>query len=135
MRTTRQEINYGVRQENILIEKIRERFGDNIIKTPDRFDPYDFFCFDKYLELKSRRNTKNKYPTTIIGKDKIDLGLKYIQLGYKIILLFNFTDEFCYYELKEDDELISSIIKRHDRNTRKEHIEIPVEQLKTICVY
>lgn len=135
MRTNRQEIKYGVCQENKLIEKIKETFGGDIIKTPDRFDPYDFFSTDKYLELKSRRNTKNKYPTTIIGKGKIDLGLKYIELGYKIILLFNFTDEFCYYELKEDDELISSIIKRHDRSKGKEHIEIPVNQLKTICVY
>lgn len=132
MRTIKQEYYFGIRQEKLLKEKISEYLSDDIIDTPDRFDPFDYFSTTKYVELKSRRNTKTQYPTTIIGLDKYKLGMKYLDLGYEIYFVFNFTDEICCYKLNKDDNFEGVDIKRNDRNKSKKHIEININKLETI---
>lgn len=132
MKTIKQEYSFGVRQEKILKDKIAEYLSDELINTTDRYDPYDYFSPTKYVELKSRRNKKNQYPTTIIGLDKYDLGMKYLDLGYEIYFVFNFTDEVSCYKLNKEDIFEGIDITRKDRNKSKKHIEININKLKTI---
>ena len=90
------EIAFGKSKENELFEEIKDFFKDDKLeKTKDRYNHFDFISDKNVIELKSRRNTKNKYPTTIIGLDKVEKGIEYIQEGKDVYFIFNFTDEIC----------------------------------------
>ena len=126
----RNEVNFGVSKENELFEEIKVFFkDDNLEKTKDRFNHFDFKSDKILIELKSRRNNKNKYPTTIIGLDKVEAGINNIKEGKKVYFVFNFTDEICYFELTEEYDYKVVSITRYDRNQTKLHIEIPIEDL------
>ena len=127
------EIALGKSKENELFEEIKDFFKDDKLeKTKDRYNHFDFISDKNVIELKSRRNTKNKYPTTIIGLDKVEKGIEYIQEGKDVYFIFNFTDEICYFKLNKDYDYKVIQITRYDRNQNKLHIEIPIEDLLSL---
>ena len=127
------EIAFGKSKENELFEEIKDFFKDDKLeKTKDRYIHFDFISDKNVIELKSRINTKNKYPTTIIGLDKVEKGIEYIQEGKDVYFIFNFTDEICYFKLNKDYDYKVIQITRYDRNQNKLHIEIPIEDLLSL---
>ena len=89
------DYKFGIEQEDIVLPKLRDFFGREIKKSEDRFAKSDFFDDEYYYEMKSRTNTYNKYPTTIITCDKI-------REEKKLIFLFNFTDGLYYIEYDKE---------------------------------
>ena len=94
---------------------------------------FDYKTDDAYIELKSRRNTKDKYPTTMVGYNKIKQADKYLLDGYRIFFYFHFTDGYYYFEYT-GQKLEKKIAGRCDRgkNEYKDYCFIPVNQLKEI---
>ena len=100
----------------------------------DTFAPFDFVNHDKtfFVELKKRRNTKDKYPTTMIPYSKIQKIIP----GLRYAFAFQFTDGLYYIEYNED--LFQHFERRqggrYDRG--KPEIElycfIPVNQLQPL---
>ena len=67
--------------------------------------------------------------------NKYKLGLKYLDLDYKVIFIFNFEDELTFYELDHKHIFKDKWIFRKDIKQRKLHKEIPIKLLTTIKKY
>ena len=124
MVTDNQEYQYGLAKE-LLLKPVLEKFVGKELQGTKKYDTFDFVGEDITIELKSRKNCYNKYPTTIVGMNKINK----IQEGEKVIFFFNFTDGLYYWEYKENDFKVI-MIKRRDRNKKaKPHLSIPINCL------
>lgn len=103
-------------------------------KTKSVWDPFDFVdeTGKIYAELKTRRNTRTKYLTTMIPESKI----KKIVDGNTYYFCFNFTDGLYY--IKYEKEIFDSFeIKQGGRYDRgrpeiESYVYIPVELLQAI---
>jgi len=128
----KRDLDFGFKMENDLFDTIKNKYGENICKTEPncRVD----YCDDNTLiELKSRRNTYRKYPTTMVSKGKIDYMLK---SGKKCFCLFNFTDGL--YEVEINKKVIEQFILdkggRRDRGRKEinDYYFIPIELLSPL---
>jgi hypothetical protein len=121
----------GLIEQTKLLPTIKDFFKKDIVEIKNDKSPYDYECSKYCYELKTRTNTKDKYPTTLIGVNKI-------QNEKKTILIFKYTDCLCYIKYKK--ELFDTFeIKKFDRNVKssnkKDYIFIPIEHLKIIEKY
>jgi hypothetical protein len=125
MTSFKKDYNFGKECENKVLEMLNKYFktgsgnpSDGEIRASTNiYSSFDFYG-DKYIyELKSRNNSYNDYPTTLIPKYKCKDNL---------ILLFYFTDGLYYIEYKS--ELFNKFeLKMFKRNDRVDKIEKPVE--------
>jgi hypothetical protein len=85
--------------ETTILPKLQEHFNTSIRKTTDIYEKFDYIddAGTKY-ELKSRRNSMNAYPTTLIPKHKV--------LGGEQYFVFNFIDKLSY--IKYDKEVFDT---------------------------
>lgn len=132
LRSFQEDYRYGMEKEDIMETKLRLIFNDESITNTktlygDQFFKWDFESKDgKKWELKSRRNAKNKYSTTIIPCHKKTEGVLYY--------VFEFTDRICY--IKYDEKLFNTFEIRTIQVYRQgrydpptEHFLIPVNLL------
>ena len=68
----------------------------------DKFDVFDFSNERYFIDAKSRRNTKLKYPTTMVGENKVLKGLNLMMRGYEVYFVFGFTDVNCIWKLDRE---------------------------------
>jgi hypothetical protein len=131
------DLRYGNKKENQLLPKLEEHFGVSLTKT-GRYDVFDYINEEKkiLIELKSRRNSLNQFPTTMIGLNKFEEGYKKRLENYTIYFVFNFSDYLGYYKLKGLTEVNFDIRDggRRDRGKDeiKKYVFIPVNELLII---
>ncbi len=140
MNTLRNDINFGLGQENKLINTIKNYFNDNCVKTDEPYAPFDFISDTCLYELKSRRLYYNTHSTTIFPKHKID---KTDNIDKKKILLFSFIDGLYHIEYNKDLFKTFIINKKRYRTDRLyngkfidkevDYYEIPITNLTKIC--
>lgn len=131
MKHFKQELAQGLKIQEIVLPIIQSYFNKDIKPTEGRYNKYDYLDNNYNYELKSRTNEYNKYPTTLIGLDKIDNNTIY---------LFYFTDGLYY--IKYNKELFDTFeIKDFVRNPRygkidklKKYIYIPIDKLQEIKI-
>ena len=92
------DLNFGLCKEIELVEILKKEYDKTITKT-SKFCCWDYEGDECVIEIKSRKNAYNKYPTTMIGQNKID---KMMKLDKKKILIFCFTDGVYYFILDEN---------------------------------
>ena len=99
----------------------------------DKFDVFDFSNERYFIDAKSRRNTKLKYPTTMVGENKVLKGLNLMMRGYEVYFVFGFTDVNCLWKLDRDQYEVRHG-GRMDRGTPeiKSYCYVPVKYLKDI---
>jgi hypothetical protein len=125
----KQDYSYGLKKEDQLLPVIKSYFNRDIQKSTNKFEKFDFFDEKYKYELKSRNNSYDKYPTTLICADKV---------CKRIIFLFNFTDGLYYIKYRKSkfnmfEKKMFVRNKRDDFNDlEKEYIYIPIEYLKKI---
>jgi len=132
MSTFKNDYIVGTSNENRILEIITKFFNDDIVKSNNIYCKYDFKGTEYLYELKTRNNTYNKYPTTLIPLDKL--------ITNKIIFLFDFQDGLYY--IKYDKLLFDSFeTKKYVRNIRsdyndkvKDYVFIPIEKLTRIML-
>ena len=127
------DLEFGLSNEEILFDKLK--VFDNTIKKTNKMCFCDYEGENTLIELKTRRNTKDKYPTTMIGLNKITKFLKSNKKGYCV---FNFTDGIYYYEV-DNETLKKCNTGRGGRNDRgraeyKDYCFIPIELLNPIPI-
>lgn len=133
------DLAFGNKCEKTTKTLLEDYFNSSLSKTPYRHE-FDWVDEDNkiYIELKSRRNTKLQYPTTMIGYNKIIKANELIKQGYTIYLCFLFTDKLTFYHYTEETFDKSWIKKggRWDRGRSeiKEYVYIPVKLLKDINI-
>jgi hypothetical protein len=129
------DIKFGEEKENDLKSKLETYFKCKLEKT-NKCHLFDYIDEQNkiLIELKSRRNTKMKYPTTMIGYNKILESIKKIKEGYTIYYIFNFTDKLSFYKFEKDNNDYHSIGGRKDRGRPefKKYYFIPVNLLTDI---
>lgn len=121
----------GLLEQKTLLPVLKEFFNRELIEIDDKKAHHDYECEKYNYELKTRTNTKDKYPTTLIGINKI-------KCDKKVILIFKFTDCLTYIKYKK--ELFDTFeIKKFNRNVKasnkQDYIYIPIEHLKIIEKY
>lgn len=119
---------YGKGKEDEILLKIKDYFNKDIEHIENVYSKYDYKDNNYFYELKSRKNKKDDYPTTLIGKDKI--------INDNIILLFNFIDGLYYINYKENKELFKTfetkLFKRYRKgfnDIEKLYVYIPIKYL------
>ncbi len=133
----KRDYNFGINEEEKLKPKLETFFKLNLTKTKGKYNLFDFIGENIYIELKSRKNTKNKYPTTIIGYNKIEKANELIKDGNKVFFIFNFTDSLDFYEYKGYaciKNYNQKMVSRKDRPGHKgcNYLEIPIKDLLNI---
>ena len=130
-------------QSRVNSGKVNEEFYKPIIekdikeqlKNNNTLNLFDFENDNFKIELKTREVTLDKYKTTIVGYDKIEKGLEYIQEGLRVIFYFGFKESGLFkFELNNENykEFKLSNIGCRFRENKKLHIEIPVEILEFV---
>lgn len=131
MPTNEEEYAYGLAQEHELKPFFDLFFGKNLTET-EKWDPFDFVGENIKIELKSRRNTYSKYPTTIVGMYKINTICD-LPSPIEHYFVFNFTDGVYYWKYNKDefDNMKQITIKRRDRPGSKgsKYLSIPIGSL------
>ena len=131
-RSITNDLAFGADNEIKVIDILRKKWcEEQIEKTTNKYCKYDFESEKTIWELKSRRNTKNKYPTTIIPVHKL------IDNPKDYYFVFYFTDVCSY--IKYDKELFNTFSVSPIRCFRKGgssfpvlHIAIPIDLLVDI---
>ena len=121
---------YGIQKQKEILPILRDYFGKDLEETLGRWKKYDFYSDKSIFELKSRKNTKTRYHTTLITCNKV-----VSESRKDLIFLFNFTDELCF--IKYDEKLFSTFERRlfsriNESFDEKEYYYIPIERLTTI---
>ena len=91
-------------QSRVSSGKMNEEFYKPIIekdikeqlKNNNTFNLFDFENDTFKIELKTREVERLKYKTTIVGYDKIEKGLEYIEEGLRVIFYFGFKESGLY---------------------------------------
>lgn len=118
---------YGIEQQKIVLPIIKQFFNRNIIEHTSQYAKYDFSDDQYDYELKSRTNTLNRYPTTMITLNKLQ--------DKPLILLFKFTDRLAYIEYDKtlfDTFEVKQFSRAQQKWDEKSHVYIPIEYLKVI---
>ena len=100
----KEDIEMGNKNESETIDIIDKTLETTLIKDEDKFSIFDWHNKDKtiFVELKSRRLYKDKYPTTMIGTNKIKFCNDTTKSYY---FFFKFFDGLYY--IKYDKDLLS----------------------------
>lgn len=135
------DLTFGLKSEDVLLQRLNKYFKCNFKKT-STYDSVDFIDENRKIvvELKTRRNTRFYYPTTMIGSNKVDASEKHInnpEGPYRVFFVFKFTDELCIFEVCENS-MCESWEKFGGRNDRgiwehKLYYYIPCNLLKRIA--
>ena len=132
-RTIEDDLKFGYKSEDDLIQLLNESFNDNFRNTKDiygnEYCNYDFEGLDgRRVELKSRRNKYDDYPTTIIPIHKCT-SMNLIPN----LFVFNFTDGIYYIEWNKNkfETYDKKIIQynRLGRTDKNEYYLIPIDDL------
>ena len=129
------------KDQDIIFGSISEKNNKSIIesitgslnKTLGKYDIFDYYNDNYIVELKTRRNNYNKYPTTMIGNNKLIKASK--DTSTKIyIFCFKFTDGLYYHKYDRNYNYDIDIGGRNDRNKEeyKNYAYIPIKLLKKI---
>ena len=130
----KKDYSYGIKSEEELKELFTRKFGE-VKKAYSKTSTYDYYGLNVFLELKTRRNEKDKYPTTMIGKNKFDWADTVVKVKpeTKIYFIFCFTDGVYYWEYLNEKipEIKFDIGGRWDRgcNEISVYAYIPTSQL------
>ena len=96
-----QDLSFGKDNEIRVTQRLERLFGP--LETTGQMDEFDFKNDGFYIELKSRRVTKNKYPSTMVGENKVIKGFEHQVAGKRVFFVFDFVDCMCLWELNRDE--------------------------------
>lgn len=134
MNKFKQDINFGKISENEIFSILKYKYPD--IEPTTDYSIFDFISQNEKLkiELKTRRNESNKYPTTMIGLNKIK---KCNDPDTTYLFIFKFTDQtlFIKYNVEIFNKFEIKISGRYDRKRSGElsqYIYIPITSLSPL---
>ena len=125
------DYHYGINKEIQLLPQLQSFLNDNTIYKLENSNVFDFKGDNKFIELKSRNNNYSKYPTTMIGLNKIK---KASTLQEYVYFFFCFNDGLYYWLYDKDCELEIKRAGRFDRGRPEinEYCFIPIELLQKV---
>lgn len=132
MKSFETDYAYGVMNERLVYEPLKEFFKTDLKPTKDIYSKYDFYDKKTTYEVKTRDCKMNAFSTTLIAEDKI------ISTNKMQYFIFNFDDAIAC--IKYDKEAFKNYkVDLYRRNRRddftdnlKNYIYIPVKDLTII---
>lgn len=110
-----------------VIQYLNKYEPDPYVFCDGRYNFFDFENSNDKCELKSRRNNYNRYPTTMVGYNKVKIAEEDDTLNYKFFFLFR--DGLYVWEFKKDEYTIKyGGIKENI----KPYCYIPIDKLKLV---
>lgn len=124
------DMEFGLEQEKSNFDLIKQLDSDLVMTS--RNSIFDYASENSLAELKSRNNCYNKYPTTMVGYNKIEYAHKFPNKN--IYFCFKFTDGLYYYKYDKNDTLEFATGGRRDRGREeiKDYCYIPIKYLKKL---
>jgi len=131
MNKFKQDFNLGIKSENKVLKFLNESYEDKFISTTQNCE-FDFTNNQYNIELKTRNNTYNKYPSTMVGYNKIKIAEE-DSTDKKYKFLFLFEDGLYCWDFEKDKYTIKTGGRR-DRGLYeyKQYAYIPIEELYLI---
>ena len=122
------DLSFGKDNEIRVKKRLERLFGP--LEDTGTMDEFDFKNDGFYIELKTRRVTKTKYPTTMVGENKVIKGFEHQMAGKRVFFVFDFVDCMCIWELNRDEYHVKHG-GRWDRGTPeiKSYCYIPTKYL------
>ena len=126
------DYEFGIIQEHKILPVLKEFLNDKTIYKLENSNVFDFKGDNKYIELKSRHCLLSKYPSTMLGLNKIH---KASTLTENVYFFFSFVDGLFYWLYDKDYEFE---IKRGGRCDRgkfeiNNYCFIPIDMLTKVC--
>ena len=128
--TVKDDLQLGQKGEMSILPKLHKYFMDDTIqKTVDKYCVYDYEAENgTCYEVKTRRNTKGQYPTTLLPAHKI-FHNKTIQY-----FIFSYLDKDCYIKYDKDvfakyETVMMTDCRRGMGEKKVKHYLIPVDEL------
>lgn len=121
---------FGTEAQARLLPRLRAFFGDDLSPTVDQFNHYDFESATAVYELKTRRIAHDRYPTTLIGANKVDH-----KHAKQQVYIFDFTDGTFYirYDKATFDTLeLAPFVRNAPGYVARPYLFIPVTALAPI---
>ena len=123
------DYKFGMTGEGVVLDTIKV-FDPSLQKT-SVYHPFDFVGTTSFVELKTRRNKKDKYPTTMISQSKIEYAMK--NAGFDYYFCFLFEDGLYYIKFNKEKFAGFEVRNggRYDRGRVEEnsYCYIPVSEL------
>ena len=92
------DLLFGLQQENLTKSELEIKFGS--LWKLDKYNEFDFYNENYFVELKSRRiRFDNHYPTLYVGENKLIKGLQMIREGWRVFFCWNCNDGIYCWEL------------------------------------
>jgi hypothetical protein len=90
------DISFGENNEITVFNQLKDKF--DTLKKTKKYDEFDYETATLKIELKSRRCNHDKYPTTMIGLNKIK---KCEDPNMRYLFIFKFEDKtlWCEYDV------------------------------------
>jgi len=125
------DLKRGFFEEGRMHSILEKYHNIKLTKCVDNFT-FDYQGENVFYEIKSRNCTFDKYPSTMVGKNKIDFANALP--GYKFYFVFCFTDGDYIYEYNKNNKLYFEIGGRCDRgrDEYKQYCYIPIRYLEKI---
>jgi hypothetical protein len=120
--------DFGKEQENKAEEYIQTYFKQTTLIKLSKFNKFDFEGDTALFEVKTRRNNYNKYPSTMIGYNKI---LACNKCEKDVYFIFQYLDGNYYYKYSNDESFEIKKGGRFDRGRPESNYYcfIPIEKL------
>jgi hypothetical protein len=133
-RSFKQDYQVGITVESELKPILEYKFNDKFIKT-GRYDKLDYEGERCFVEIKSRTNRYDQYPTTMIQQSKFDFARKQTKPVY---FVFAYTDGTYYIQYNSEvfDKFESGYFQRPGRidkiDKRQVYVYIPITSLTRV---
>lgn len=132
------DLSFGLPKEDPVIKTLSQFFKEEITRATFQYSPFDASSKNTKYEIKSRRNTYSRYPTTIVPVSKT----KNLSVNDRLVFVFNFTDGLYYIEYNSNTfsryniKQVEAVRKRNGvvGKTIEPHFEIPIEDLFLINI-
>ncbi len=120
----------GISNEDRVLEFLNKDNVNKFCKCSKNYE-FDFMNLEYIIELKSRRNNFNKYPSTMCGYNKLKIAEENPDNKYKFLFLF--TDGLYEWEYNKDEYTV----KKGGRKDRgkfeyKDYAYIGIDKLKLL---
>jgi hypothetical protein len=125
VRTQAEDLRFGYTHEQNVLERLQKQFGTTLLRGGN-WDTMDYSNQAKtiFIELKSRRVPHDRYPTAIIGRNKV---LWCSDPTKEYYFVYNYEDGLFY--IKYDPELFATfeVVTEYQRNRRADARDAPQE--------
>lgn len=129
------DLLFGLSQEEIIKHKLEEKFGT--LTKLDKYNNFDFYNDNYFIEVKSRRIKHDRYDTIYFDEIKLKKAKEIIKKGYEVFFIFNCSDGIWCWEFKDkkmyENEYFVAMGGRWDRgkeevarlvNVKTEYLEL-----------